>query len=89
MVGYVPAAYLQIVGDAPKDFVAETQPVQQQNDNNQQNFEQNSFQEAESEQQSGAYVRALYDYAATTEEELSFYEGEYISNFLSKTKLFI
>lgn len=90
MVGYVPAAYLQIVGDAPKDFVAETQPVEQQNyDNNQHKFEQNSFQEAETEQQNAAYVRALYDYTATTEEELSFYEGEYIWNFLSKTKLFI
>ncbi|KAI1278765.1 F-BAR and double SH3 domains protein 2 [Halotydeus destructor] len=77
--GFVPAAYLEVIGEAPsvQEFtnysndaaVGEMEPVAPQIP---------EILETQCMQAEDDYVRALYDYEATSGEEISFAEGELI-----------
>ncbi|XP_054163435.1 protein nervous wreck-like [Oppia nitens] len=90
MVGYVPAAYLMPIGDAPQELMPSTEPIEVINDNNDIVIEstnelQLSTDATQRTQSADSFVKAIYGYTATSEEEMSFSEGD-ILKLLSKSE---
>ncbi|CAG2184295.1 unnamed protein product, partial [Oppiella nova] len=87
MIGYVPAAYLMPIGDAPQDAIPTEEP---NTDNGIVNDIpitaelQLSSEGAHRAQSADSFVRAIYGYTATSEEEMSFSEGD-ILKLLNKS----
>ena len=76
MIGYVPAAYLMPIGDAPEDTLPKEETVI---DNVSKDvpltIEQINIEGAHRTMSADSFVRAIYGYTATSEEEMSFSEG--------------
>ena len=88
MIGFVPAAYLVAIGDAPQDSLPSEQTDLQNEDSDEIRRRpelQISGEGAHRTLSADNFVRAIYGYTATSEEEMSFSEG-LLQNVL---KLFI
>ncbi|CAG2100177.1 unnamed protein product [Medioppia subpectinata] len=87
MIGFVPAAYLMPIGDAPQDQLPSEEPNADNgivNDIPIPSELQLSSEGAHRTQSADSFVRAIYGYTATSEEEMSFSEGD-ILKLLNKS----
>lgn len=79
MIGFVPAAYLVAIGDAPQESIPSDEPVVENEVSNDitsiTSEHQISSEGVHRTMSADTFVRAIYGYSATSEEEMSFSEG--------------
>ncbi|RWS22956.1 FCH and double SH3 domains protein 2-like protein, partial [Leptotrombidium deliense] len=76
-VGFVPIAFVQVLEDAVASYVTDESYAAQENEANTQQVE--NIPDVQVNVESNAeYVRAAYDYTATSDEEISFQDGDLI-----------
>ena len=82
MIGYVPASYLLAIGDAPQEFMPSSEPETQNEVSNDIPISTDIKlgEGVHRTMSADTFVRAIYGYTATSEEEMSFSEGSNKSN---------